>query len=277
MKKLSWPEPGTYVIGVSGGVDSVSLLDMLSSQTGIELIVAHFDHGMRPDSHGDEQFVAGLAKRYGLSYISERQDLGLGASEATARQARYEFLRRVQSKYTAEKIITAHHADDVVETMVINLIRGTGWRGLCSLKDTEKVIRPLLSLSKADIFSYATEHHLKWREDPTNAEQTHLRNAIRHQLMPLVDKKAWLGLYEGQKALACEIDKELARLSSQRRYNYIMWPSCVALELIKQNLGLTRAQAYYALQAVKTGRHGSKVMVGSHKELKLTRDNFVVA
>lgn len=277
MKKLSWPEPGTYVIGVSGGVDSVSLLDMLSSQTGIELIVAHFDHGTRPDSQDDERFVAGLAKRYGLDYISERQDLGLGASEATARQTRYDFLRRARSKYKAKKIITAHHGDDVIETMIINLIRGTGWRGLCSLKNTDEIIRPFLAYSKADIVAYAKERELTWHEDPTNAEQAYLRNAVRHQLMPLVDKKAWLELYEGQKALADEIDSELAQLSSRKRYHYIMWPPSVAHEMIKQDAGLTRRQAFYALQAVKTARSSSTVEIGGRKKLKLTRETLVVA
>lgn len=274
---------GTYIVAVSGGVDSVVLLDVLAGQNSTfhiphsKLIVAHFDHGMRADSSDDEQFVAGLAKHYGLEYASERGELGAGASEDTARKARYDFLFRVKKQFGARKIITAHHQDDVIETMMINLIRGTGWRGLCSLRNTAEIVRPFLKVSQADIVAYAKSHDLKWHEDPTNQDDSYLRNSVRHELLPKADRNTWLKLYRYQCALAEQIDAELARFQSNKRYDYIMWPEAVAAEIIKQRLGLTRAQAKRTLTAIKTAAPGTTMTVGGNQRLGFTRDMLVVA
>src|SRR3989344_5293986 len=114
-----------YIVAVSGGVDSVVLLDMLIKQKEHNLVVAHFDHGIRVDSDADARFVWELAKKYELSFEVRREELGDAASENTARSHRYAFLRDIAKKYSAT-IVTAHHADDVVETIAINLTRGTG-------------------------------------------------------------------------------------------------------------------------------------------------------
>src|SRR5438270_2251525 len=112
--------PGRYVLAVSGGVDSMVLLDLLAKLPGLELVVAHFNHGIRPESVNDEELVANRAKRLNLPLELGYASLGQGASEATARQARYQFLEAVQKKYKAKAIITAHHQDDWIETAVIN-------------------------------------------------------------------------------------------------------------------------------------------------------------
>src|SRR5690606_26701133 len=104
-----------YIVAVSGGVDSVVLLDMLSKKTEHELIVAHFDHGIRPDSHEDAAFVQKLAQRYGHTFEMKREELGAYASEATARERRYAFLGALAKKHQAA-VMTAHHLDDLVET-----------------------------------------------------------------------------------------------------------------------------------------------------------------
>jgi tRNA(Ile)-lysidine synthase len=116
--------PGKYVVAVSGGVDSVVLLDHLAGHPEYELVVAHFDHGIRDDSREDEAFVRSLAEKYNVPFESKREDLGKQASEELARDRRYAFLRSVAGKHNAQ-IITAHHADDAVETIAINLLRGT--------------------------------------------------------------------------------------------------------------------------------------------------------
>lgn len=277
MDRLKSLGEGTYIIAVSGGVDSTVLLDALARQNGARLVVAHFDHGIRPDSQDDRRFVADLAARYGLDFESERQELGVEASEETARQARYGFLRRLKKKHAARAIVTAHHADDIIETMVINLLRGTGWRGLCSLKSTAELCRPLLAVSKKDILAYARKNKLAWKEDSTNSDERYLRNAVRRRLAPSLNREAWLGLYDKQKALAAEIDREAARLRSSRRHDYIMWPPSVACEVLKQDLNLTYEQAARALQAIKTARSGHIAMPGSRKKLIFTRDAFIVA
>ena len=105
-----------YIVAVSGGVDSMVLLDMMVRAGAGELVVAHFDHGIRPDSHHDAAFVKKIAEQYGLPFESRREVLGETASEALARERRYAFLRHVAKKHNAQ-IVTAHHLDDLVETV----------------------------------------------------------------------------------------------------------------------------------------------------------------
>lgn len=170
---------GKYIVAVSGGVDSVVLLDMLaSSPQGSEFVVAHFDHGMRTDSKQDAEFVEQLAKKYDLEFITERAELGKSASEDQARVARYNFLRQAQKQHNAIAIITAHHQDDLLETMMLHVQRGTGRAGLTPM-NAHGVVRPLLYTSKKQILLYAQQHKLQWHEDHTNKNQKYARNKIR--------------------------------------------------------------------------------------------------
>jgi tRNA(Ile)-lysidine synthase len=176
-------QPGTYVVAVSGGVDSMALLEVLRKQQGLMLIVAHFDHGIRHDSHIDRAHVQSVARQHGLPFVYHEGNLGSDASEEVARKARYNFLHAVKSASNARAIITAHHHDDVLETAVINLLRGTGRKGLSSLRTTSSIHRPLLHLPKADIKKYASDQGLVWREDETNKNTKYLRNHVRHNLL----------------------------------------------------------------------------------------------
>lgn len=187
---------GNFVVGVSGGVDSVVLLDILGNNYSIfrvapcKMVVAHFDHGIRADSGDDRKFVRGLARKYGLPFVYDEGRLGAKASEAAAREARYNFLRRVKQASGASAIITAHHEDDVLETAIINLLRGTGRKGLSSLRSTDEIYRPLLGTPKANIISYAQLNGLEWREDSTNADPNYLRNYVRQRLITRFDANA---------------------------------------------------------------------------------------
>ncbi len=207
---------GSYVVAVSGGVDSVVLLDLLTKMDHLKLVVAHFDHGIRQDSADDELFVSKLATIYGLPYVSVRMELGKQASEATARDARYAFLRDIAQKHGAEKIITAHHQDDLLETMILNLLRGTGRRGLDPLLSSQDILRPLLPFSKEELMDYAISWELKWREDPTNTDVKFRRNKVRHEMMP----KLWpvrptlLGLNADARRRNKEIDDLLEGLDT---------------------------------------------------------------
>jgi tRNA(Ile)-lysidine synthetase-like protein len=118
-----------YIVAVSGGVDSVVLLDQLmkkklSGFESAEFAVAHFDHGVRDNSSGDAAFVQGLTSHYKVPFELGVAKLGAGVSEEVARDARYAFLREVQKKHRAVAVITAHHKDDVIETAIINILRG---------------------------------------------------------------------------------------------------------------------------------------------------------
>lgn len=182
--------PGRYIVAVSGGVDSVVLLDSLVGQKDVALVVAHFDHGIREDSEQDRLFVEGLAKKYELPFVYDKASLGKNASEATARDARYKFLWRVRDASDAKAIILAHHEDDVLETAVLNLLRGTGRKGLSSLQSTSEIYRPFLYVPKRMLIEHAHERGLEWQEDSTNADDSYLRNHVRHNIMSQFDPDA---------------------------------------------------------------------------------------
>jgi tRNA(Ile)-lysidine synthase len=270
-----------YVVAVSGGVDSVVLLDMLARSGEHELIVAHFDHGIRQESADDAGFAALLAEKYGLSFESVRVELGAKASEDTARQARYNFLRRMAAKHEAV-LVTAHHQDDAVETIAINLVRGTGWRGLAAMND-KTIHRPLVNHSKQQLYQYAVNNGLEWVEDVTNTTDAYLRNRLRKRLNRLsADTKSELiSLWGEQSRLASEIDAEAAKLATTSRYKLTMIDEACALELLRatlagQSLSLDRPRRRRLLHAIKTARPGSTFEPGSHVTVRFTMREFIV-
>ncbi|MDQ5972749.1 MAG: tRNA(Ile)-lysidine synthase [Patescibacteria group bacterium] len=173
---------GHYVLAVSGGVDSMVLLDIMRQLPDVRVTVAHFDHGIRDDSHQDRQLIQDVTRAHQIPFVYNKGDLGAGTSEAVARQARYEFLHQARQASGAGAIITAHHQDDRLETAIINLIRGTGRKGLSSLRSTDVVVRPLLGYDKQQIKDYAQAHNIQWREDSTNSDDAYLRNYVRQNI-----------------------------------------------------------------------------------------------
>ncbi len=263
-----------YIVAVSGGVDSVVLLDMLANNAPLpaqgsdELIVAHFDHGIRPESDADARFVWELAKKYGLPCEIRREELGKQASEALARERRYIFLQEIAKKYDG-KIVTAHHQDDLIETIAINLTRGTGWRGVAVLRN-EMVARPLLGFTKRMLRDYALAYRLEWVEDETNVTDHYQRNRLRRQLYRLSDdsRQSLLDLWNRQLVIRTELEKEIMNLAGNgknSRYFFIMIPESVALEFLRlqTNGQLTRPQLRAMLLAIKTFRAGQKFEAGN--------------
>ncbi len=237
-------QPGNYVIAVSGGVDSVALLHALAQIPKVKLTVAHFDHGIRDDSHLDRLLVGELAKKLGLPFVYDRMELGPGASEAEARKYRYDFLRRVQQASQAQALITAHHQDDLLETVIINILRGTGRKGLSSLDDRPELRRPLLQVRKQDIRQYAAEQGLVWREDATNQDTRLLRNYIRHVVIPRMgeaSRQQLLSYAQHVRAVNRSIDNSLLLLLHTQpsrqtldRVRFSMLPHAVAKELMAE-------------------------------------------
>lgn len=271
----------TSIVAVSGGVDSVVLLDMLVKAGGDELVVAHFDHGIRPESADDARFVAALANRYNLKFETERAELGPDASEETARIHRYAFLRRIADDYDG-RIVTAHHQDDLIETIAINLVRGTGWRGLAALNDPN-IERPLLTYEKSALYDYALEHGLEWVEDETNQSHTYLRNRIRTRLgnIDSAVRHRLAGLWEEQRGLAGQIDTECSRLATSSRYFMTMIDEKSASELLRawllgHSLSMTRPQRQRLLQAVKVAKQGDIVEPGGGVQVIFSKRDFIV-
>lgn len=276
-----------YIVAVSGGVDSVALLHMLRHHSPHELVVAHVDHGIRPESDSDARFVEQLARDYGLQFETTQLELGGGASEAAARQARYKWLDGIKTAHGAQSIMTAHHQDDVLETIVLNLMRGTGWRGLASLRSTETRHRPLLDVPKATLTKYAIDHQLDWREDATNHDTRYTRNYIRHMIVLRLSVRArrqLLELARQQSAIRQRLEGGIADTAARykdevgvSRYQLIMTPDSVALEVLRHVTdGVEPAQLRRLLHFARTGRQGAILQLGNGKTALLTRQRLIV-
>jgi len=184
--------------GVSGGPDSLCLMDVLH-KTGYRVIVAHFNHKLRPEADLEAAAVAGLARSLNLPFETESADVRAFADremlsiEEAARTLRYRFLFAQARKHGAQAVAAGHTADDQVETVLMHFLRGAGLAGLkgmayCSLLssfDPEiPIVRPLLTVWRKEIEAYCIEHGLKPHFDPSNDDQTYFRNRLRHALIP---------------------------------------------------------------------------------------------
>ncbi len=210
-------EPGKYVVAVSGGMDSMVLLDLLSKMREVELVVANFNHGIRVDSAIDEELVALTTHKLDLPFEVGYGRLASTTSEAASRAARYKFLEKVRQKYGAKAIITAHHQDDLIETAIINLLRGTGWRGLVAIMRSPGRVRPLLGISKKQLLSYAKANKLSWHEDKTNTDPKYLRNRVRTEIVPKLtaaDRRQLLDAINRLADGAPELEDKLSGLSA---------------------------------------------------------------
>ena len=183
------------VLAVSGGVDSMILTDLMQ-KADAHFVVAHCNFHLRgAESDGDEQFVREYAEKHNQQCYVNHFDTEQFAAEKgisiemAARDLRYAWFEELRKQLGYDKIVLAHHADDQIETFFINLLRGAGLHGLKGMKPKNGVlIRPLLWASREQIYRYAVENQIAWREDCTNAETVYLRNKIRNRLMPLVDE-----------------------------------------------------------------------------------------
>jgi len=280
--------PGKYILAVSGGVDSMTLLDLLAKQKDLELVVAHFNHGIRVSSGHDEDFVRHKAKSYNLAFEPGHGNLGPLASETSARRARYNFLKRILEKHKADAIITAHHQDDLIETALINTLRGTGPKGLIAIASNKGVLRPLLPYSKREILAYAKQQNLDWVEDETNEDTRYLRNYIRNQLMPKMnqaERKEILAQIEKVAATHQKIESVIAKISQKvlidektmNRSSFISLPSEVANNLLLSWLNqlkirdIDRKTIIRLSIALKTGAAGSQHKIKNGSYLKLTK------
>lgn len=291
--KIDQLASGRYVVAVSGGVDSVVLLHLLTQQPGLELIVAHFNHGIREDSEEDEVLVAKLASYYNLPFVSERGHLGPNTSEAVAREARYSFLDRVLHDRDAVAIVTAHHEDDMLETAIINVLRGTGRKGLSSLKSHEHLLRPMLHVTKEQVYDYAKKNQLEWREDSTNQDEKYLRNYIRHSILAKFSpeqREQLLGIIDKAKQLNEAIDELLNTelhidISKDKisRHWFIMLSHSVAREVMLgwlrtrgSGLHIDRKTLEYLVQQAKTLAPGQRISVNKDWEIEVSREGLAL-
>ncbi|MDY0162598.1 tRNA lysidine(34) synthetase TilS [Desulfobotulus sp.] len=186
------------LVAVSGGADSMALLHGLSdlqARHGASLAVAHLNHGLRPEADEEESFVAEQADRLGLAFHRHRafldRDFRKYGIEEAGRMARYAFFETLCARFGYTRIATAHHADDRVEQILMNLIRGCGPDGLQGIPASrgKQILRPLMGLHRSHILAYLLGKGLTWKEDASNQDTRFLRNRIRHILLPLLERE----------------------------------------------------------------------------------------
>lgn len=238
-------QPGSHlVVAVSGGADSMALLDCLSA-LGYRLTVAHLDHAIRPGSWAEAEQVLRQAAARGIPAVAERCDVPAAAApgenlESAARRLRYAFLACVAAETGAEAVATGHTADDQIETFLLHLLRGSGTQGLRGmlaqqpLQDVAaipaaagiRLIRPLLRLWRSETLGYCRAMGISVIEDPSNLDRGLLRNRVRHDLVPLLEQynpqvrkaifRAAQATAEAHAALSQEVEQAWPRIAVQR-------------------------------------------------------------
>ena len=282
--------PGPAIVAVSGGPDSVALLDLLVRTRdvhGLDLVVAHADHGIHPESARVAEAVRSLACSYGFPVEVGELKLGSSAGETLARSRRYTWLEDVRARVGAAMILTAHHADDQIETVLMRVLAGSGPAGLAGMAPISgALVRPLLPFPRAELAAYLEERGLSAWLDPANAEPRHLRSWIRTELLPRVrdripglernlerlaaqaadDRAAWNAVLDALPALdlragAGEISVAASVLAD---YDSALIQA-VILALARRTgcqLGPTRAARVLSL--LRSGTSGARVPLGSN-------------
>lgn len=206
IEKYHMIRPGDRVlVAVSGGPDSVALLAILNKlapEIGFILVVAHLNHGLRPEADEEEQFVRELCSSMGLPMEYDRADIlelsrSQGKSvEDMAREVRYSFLDQAAARVNADRIALGHHLNDQAETVLMNLLRGSGPEGLKGMTPVRdrRYIRPLLYTSSIEIREFLAEEERSFALDHSNEDPKYLRNRIRHELLPLLDRQYKTGI-----------------------------------------------------------------------------------
>ena len=181
------------LVAISGGLDSVVLVH-LCYKLGLNIALAHCNFKLRShESDEDESFVLKLAKDLDLKVFIQEFDTADYAKinklsiQMAARELRYNWFNTLATQMEYDCVLTAHHADDNLETFLINLSRGTGLEGLKGIPEiNNNIIRPLLPFSRDDVRAYAKNHNLSWREDSSNASTKYMRNKLRHDVIPVL-------------------------------------------------------------------------------------------
>ncbi len=212
----SLPLPtGAALVAVSGGPDSVALLDLMvrtADSHGLVLVVAHFDHGIHADSGSVAERVRALAATMGLPFECARGELGAAAAETKAREARHAFLDSARRRLGAGSIFLAHHADDQAETVLMRVLAGSGPAGLAGMAPVSgSLVRPLLPFSRAQLARYVQDRSLPVWLDPANNDTRHQRAWIRSELLPTVRKRI------------PDVDAALARSARQAARGRAAW------------------------------------------------------
>ena len=192
---ISIPNNIPIIIGCSAGPDSMALLHYLHTNTTNPLIVAHINHNIRIESLEEEKYLSTFCKKNNITFetttIKEYKENNF---ENEARNKRYNFYEKILNKYNSKYLFLAHHGDDLIETILMKIVRGSNLEGYAGIKEISKknnyyIIRPFLKYTKQDLINYNKEHNLNYYIDKTNEDTTYTRNRYRHNLLPLLKEE----------------------------------------------------------------------------------------
>lgn len=279
--------PGAGLVAVSGGPDSLALLHLLARNRAahaLTLRVLHVDHGIHAESAAVADRVAALAAGLGLPCEVERLHLGPGASETTAREGRYRWLLDALERDGPGVLLTAHHRDDQVETVLMRFLRGSGPAGLSGMVANDpRVVRPLLPFTRAEVRAWLVEQGIAAWDDPANRDPVHLRSWLRHEVVPRLrqrlpdldarilrvarqaaeDRGAWDALLEALPlAVRCEAEGISVDSEVLRAYDSRLGSALVRALGRRVGLSLGPRRADRVLALARRGRSGSRGDLG---------------
>jgi tRNA(Ile)-lysidine synthase len=289
-------DSGRALVAVSGGPDSVALLDLLARSRqvhGLELIVAHVDHGIHPESGQVAEQVQGLAGGYGLRFEVGHLRLGSGVGETTARRERYAWLQATRLRVGAQYILTAHHADDQVETVLMRVLEGSGPAGLAAMAPVNGcLVRPLLPFQRSQLRRHLHDSGLQPWLDPANADPRHLRSWLRSEILPVLrarlpqvdahlgrvarqaarDRAAWDAILDALPDLDLRVEPEAISVAASALAGYdSALAEAVLLAAARRigcRLGPSRVGRIFAL--LESGVSGARVPLGARWTAELT-------
>ncbi|MFC1600280.1 tRNA lysidine(34) synthetase TilS [Patescibacteria group bacterium] len=272
------------VLALSGGPDSVYLLHKLRNQR-CEIIAAHFNHKLRGrDSDLDQEFCKKLCKKLKIDFETEEFEVKKYAKskkmnlEEASRDKRYEFLRKIKEKHNAKYIVTAHHADDNLETFLMNFLRGAGLNGLKSMQTLNNdLLRPILTISKQEILKYLKRYKFKYRIDKTNIDPKLTRNKLRLEVIPTLKEiqPTLIDVFNRNVENLNEINEFIENEAKNNSKNLILRRTYI-VKLYKEahssTKGLTQATVNRCLN-LKTGK---KVPFGPKLYLTITKGELLI-
>lgn len=255
-----WRDRDTLIIGVSGGHDSMCLLDVMAHiarKEHLTIVVAHVNYGLRgPHADADEKLVRETARHHGMRYHVTHPARRSTISENTMRTARYAFFHKLRTRYRARAVLVAHTQNDQAETVLLNLLRGTGTNGLGGMQplSSTHIARPFLAVTRNDVKYYIQKHHLTSHTDTTNTDTAYTRNRIRHRLIPYLARH-----YNPNIVATLARTAEVCATAPHPIVPF--WHHDHATHTITfatdTFINLSPAQQYQALRAIVTAIHGS--------------------
>lgn len=249
------------VVGVSGGPDSMALLSLLCNlkkEMPIQIICAHINHNIRKESEAEELFVADFCKQNGIIFEAMKiQTYSTDNFHNEARIKRYQFFEQLIKKYSAKYLLTAHHADDLMETILMRIVRGSTLKGYsgfqeCVKRDTYVILRPLIHATKEEIYEYLSKNGIFYVEDQSNLKDGYTRNRFRKYIVPEIKKEnpfVHERFYKFSKILS-EYSDYIKR-QALHKYSEVMCDGCLNInEFIKLDFVLQREILYIVLENI---------------------------